>query len=109
MHLNRGTKISSLVQLWIAFIISAIVHCASDYAVTGGALWFSWRFFLLQPIGIAFEDAVISIANNYGFKHNTHWARLVGYIWVAVWVTATSPIYFGGLFEAKALLEELGE
>lgn len=108
LHLDRGSKISSSVQLWVAFILSAVIHSAGDYVVVGGTLWYSWQFYLLQPIGIAFEDTVISIAGSYGYKR-TRWTLLVGYIWVSVWVTATCAGYFGGMFQAKALLEELGE
>ncbi|KAF9510776.1 hypothetical protein BS47DRAFT_1395664 [Hydnum rufescens UP504] len=107
LGLDRGTKMSAYVQLWVAFVLSTIAHTWGDYALTAGALWFSWRFFLLQPIGIIFEDAVIRIANSYGWRNNTRWTRLVGYIWVSVWVTATCPIYFGGIYQARSLWYQL--
>ncbi|KAF9027338.1 hypothetical protein BDZ89DRAFT_1067007, partial [Hymenopellis radicata] len=61
LNLKAGTNASSYVQLYVAFVLSGIMHLVAEY--TAGMGWTnstSVTFFLIQATGIAFEDGVIA-------------------------------------------------
>jgi hypothetical protein len=58
-----------------------------------GTIRISLNFFLLQPIGILVEDAVISA---FGKRASTHW-KWLGYFWVLGWFTFSAFGFVDGL------------
>ncbi len=76
LRLKKGTKVSSFVQLSIAFALS---------------------FFLLQVVGITIEIMVINVAKWLSIRRSWHY---VGYVWVIVWFTYTIPDWMDPLHRA---------
>ncbi|PFH47757.1 hypothetical protein AMATHDRAFT_151394 [Amanita thiersii Skay4041] len=98
LNLRKGSIASFLVQVYIAFLLSGLMHLAGDYALlgswsAGGAM----EFFLLQAVGITFEISVLTIARRLGFSGQWKW---VGYLWVVTWFTLTVPGWADPLFRA---------
>jgi hypothetical protein len=67
----------------------------------------SLTFFMLQPLGIVVEAAVIVVFRRMGVQ--VHWmiSRVVGYVWVVLWFSYTLPVMLEpllrvGFFESGA-------
>lgn len=102
----RGTNRSSYTQLYVAFLLSAVLHLAGEYMYEKRIVYRSFKFFLLQAVAITFEDFVVYLAKRlllrWGTKLNPgnaeeSWAeavvRVVGYCWVTLWFCWVLPIY----------------
>lgn len=84
--------------------MSGLMHCAGDYAMFRGRFWFSPRFFIVQPIAIAVETAVIGAANALGFSRRfPNVASTIGYLWVVIWMSLTFPTFADPLWEVNLL------
>jgi Membrane bound O-acyl transferase family len=103
LRIPRGTLLSSYIQLYTAFTISGLFHAISVYSLpfTHGYPQPDHRyrnviaFFVIQAVGITFEDAVIGLFGpkclNWKGRHWWMW-RIVGYLWVAGWFWKTLPL-----------------
>jgi hypothetical protein len=80
-----------LVQLFIGFMASGLMHSGGDAMVGMQHLWASLPFFLAQPVAITLETAVIGIARQAGYTRSNIWIRLVGYAWVFLWFSISVP------------------
>ena len=80
-----------LVQLFVGFMVSGLMHSAGDAMVGIQHLWASLPFFLAQPVAITLETAVIGIARQAGYTRSNIWIRLVGYAWVFLWFSISVP------------------
>ncbi|KAF9644021.1 hypothetical protein BDM02DRAFT_3122623 [Thelephora ganbajun] len=102
----RGTNRSSYTQLYIAFLLSGIIHCAADFMVEKRMAYRSFKFFLLQAVAITFEDFVIYVVKGLLLRRGTElkpgkvhesWAeavvRVIGYCWVIIWFCLTLPVW----------------
>lgn len=109
LHLRPGTKASSYVQLYVAFILSAFMHWLAEVT----QLYDHWSqstalvFFPLQAIGITVEDGVIGIAQRWGVKASEGapplGLRVVGYFWTYLWFSIVGPIWWDALHRAGFL------
>lgn len=86
----------------IVFAISGLQHALIDMAE--GYSWQlsgSVQFFLTQAVGIMVEDAIQAIYSRqlsagYGKQVPSvlvRWARFIGYIWVAVFLVWSTPMW----------------
>ena len=79
------------------FLISGLHHLAID--ITSGIPWHesgAVRFFLMQGLGIIFERMVrfsyrIVFPGSYVDSQPAWWIRMVGYVWVIVFLSWTIP------------------
>ncbi|KAJ6602301.1 membrane bound O-acyl transferase family-domain-containing protein, partial [Mycena sp. CBHHK59/15] len=92
LHLQPGSNASSYVQLYTAFLISALIHYFAETMALrhwrGGAL----RFFLLQAGAITVEDFLVFLARKTPFvraPRRVVWAA--GYAWTLAWFTLSLP------------------
>ncbi|KAJ7770963.1 membrane bound O-acyl transferase family-domain-containing protein [Mycena maculata] len=73
LHLEPRSAGSAYTQIYIAFLISGIMHYLPEYMALrhwgGGAL----VFFLLQAVAITFEDAVQNVGKCLGIAANWRW------------------------------------
>jgi Sec-independent protein secretion pathway component TatC len=60
---------------------------------TGG----SFAFFMLQPLGIAFETVITNVFCRVGIQMHWRISRMVGFVWVLLWFSYTVPILVGPL------------
>lgn len=85
-----GTNLSSYTQLYIAFLISGLIHAGGDFMVVRYLPIFPLKFFLLQAVAITIEDFVIwctrSIRPKLGWLN-----KAIGFAWVVVWFTWSGP------------------
>ena len=90
--------ITTYFKLYTSFLISGLIHGTGDYVLyhsfsQGGAL----RFFLLQAVGITFEDGIIAIASHMGIGQNggkkSTASKMIGFVWVFVWFTYCMPMW----------------
>ncbi|KAJ4481970.1 membrane bound O-acyl transferase family-domain-containing protein [Lentinula aciculospora] len=88
-----GTWPSSYTQLYIAFFVSAVLHCFGDAMVGWEYLGASFPFFISQAFGITLEDIVIHLVRRTGLKVAPRISTAIGYMWVAVWMTFSLPWY----------------
>ncbi|KAJ7682049.1 membrane bound O-acyl transferase family-domain-containing protein [Mycena polygramma] len=103
LRLKPGSKASGYTQLYVAFLISGIMHYLPEYMALrhwgGGAL----RFFFLQAVAITFEECVQDAGRRLGLKAGWGW-KAVGYFWVWSWFAYClpgwqDPLLHEGVFE----------
>ncbi|MCJ1432277.1 hypothetical protein MMC27_001633 [Xylographa pallens] len=102
VRLQRGSLTARYAHLLAVFAISGLQHALVDRAE--GYSWQSSgsiQFFLTQAAGIMLEDAIQAMYNQQlGRNHNKHsrsiqanWVRYTGYIWVAVFLIWSTPVW----------------
>ncbi|THH16553.1 hypothetical protein EW146_g4107 [Bondarzewia mesenterica] len=90
---KKGTSGSSYTQLYVAFIVSGLMHCAGDAMVGWEYFGSSLPFFVLQALAITVEDGVIELYRRSGVRLPLKVTRWIGYLWVFVWFSFSCPIY----------------
>ena len=80
LHLPRG-KLATYFKLFTTFLISGLLHAIAEHLFfqnfhEGATV----QYFLLQAVGITFEDAVIGIASRLGSRGSNTF-KLIGYLW----------------------------
>ncbi|KAF4435899.1 hypothetical protein F53441_13407 [Fusarium austroafricanum] len=91
-RLRRGTLVSRYTRLFLAFLMSGLMHhCIGHlYLFAADAMFASERFYAIQAVGIAFEDAVQAMTAHVHIPMPVR--RVVGYIWVLVFLSWSTPI-----------------
>ncbi|KIL63500.1 hypothetical protein M378DRAFT_79605 [Amanita muscaria Koide BX008] len=92
--LEKKTYAYFLVQIFIAFLISAAIHTTADLVFFGegsGAVY----FFLPQAVIVVIEDI---IARTIGASARWHLVdpvirRFLGYLWVLIWFILSIPLW----------------
>jgi hypothetical protein len=90
-------------QLYVAFLVSGILHMAGDYMLLQNLTGVSVQFFLLQAVAITFEDAIIGTARRIGVTTASPLTRAVGFCWVFVWFALSVPYWFDPIFSNGVL------
>lgn len=131
LRLKPRAQQSVYVQLVTGFFISGLIHSGIDYALYGRRTFCWWvcrtmgqcgisgnggeggggamSFFLLQPVAIIGEDAVIRFANSLPgvSRWRRHW-HLLGYLWVLTWFTYCMPMWLDPLIRSGMVESNLG-
>ncbi|KAJ5124398.1 uncharacterized protein N7515_008223 [Penicillium bovifimosum] len=112
--LQRHSKAERYTNLFIVFLISAVLHVVVDVlqsvpAERSGSM----VFYLAFVPGIMFEDAVQGIWKQIAAVPKSRqvgeaslpaivppWKRAVGYIWVMLWLGVTSTWYFTPMIQS---------
>lgn len=102
----RGTNLSSYTQLYVAFFLSALFHTFGETIHERRMTYRNLKFFLLQAVGITFEDFIVYVAKRLlvqrGIKPNAGKAdggwvhaavRVIGYCWLLLWFCLTLPVW----------------
>lgn len=115
LHLAPHTWLTRNTKLFLAFLLSGLMHSAGDYGMYNGSKWFSLRFFILQPFAIMAEDAVIEWwggpdkkkvvgdrdSNGKVKEQNQsgeRWKTYLGWSWVAFCFCVTMPEFGYGFW-----------
>ena len=106
----RRTNRSSYTKLYVAFFLSALLHFAGDFMFERRLVYYSFKFFLLQPVAITFEILVIQATKRIlcqrgielklgrpGQRWGGAVVRVVGYCWVILWFCLTVPVWLDEL------------
>ncbi|KAI5988125.1 hypothetical protein EDC04DRAFT_2507158, partial [Pisolithus marmoratus] len=83
---EREPWVKSYIRLCNAFLCSAFMHTCGDNANHPNVIGFSIPFFLLQPVGVLIEDAVMEGGKRIGLRRRG-WMKVVGYPWVLLWIS----------------------
>ncbi|KAJ4465286.1 membrane bound O-acyl transferase family-domain-containing protein [Lentinula edodes] len=99
LRLTPGTNLSAYTKLFIAFLISGIIHQMGDYSLQHRDFWAggSLTFFLLQAAAIMVEDGAIALGKKAGIQDGKR-IRLLGYVWTASWFALCLPIWVDPYF-----------
>ncbi|KAM6492407.1 Membrane bound O-acyl transferase family domain containing protein [Amanita muscaria] len=98
LRLKKGSLASFLVQMYVGFAISALIHFGGEYSVLGRwSCQHAVRFFFLQAIGVSVETVVFEIGKKLSIRGSWYW---VGYLWVLGWFMYTFPGWMDPLFRA---------
>ncbi|KAF7907856.1 hypothetical protein BELL_0449g00010 [Botrytis elliptica] len=94
LHIPRSTLIARYLKVLITFAVSGATHVAADYGsgiypAQSGAM----SFFCAQALGIMIEDGVQEIWRLMGGKKNTLLGKIIGFIWVSVFICWSSPVW----------------
>jgi len=88
----KGT-FTTYFKLFTTFLISGLMHASGDYILHQNFYQgTSVQFFVLQAVGITFEDAVIALASRVGYKQSGVF-KLIGFVWVFAWFTFCMPLW----------------
>jgi hypothetical protein len=91
LNFKSGSHLSSYTQLYVGFTVSGLAHMLGDAMVGMQYLGLSFPFFLAQAVAITVEDAVIGLARCAGIDTPWYLTRVVGYIWVFIWLSISVP------------------
>lgn len=123
---EREPWATSYRRLCYAFVCSAFVHSCGEVVLQFGAwndlsstsasevmdvsnvIGYSALYFLLQPVGVLVEDAVMEVGKRMGLKEGT-WTRMVGYAWVVAFTSFFSAFSLDGLSNAFRVGHRPGE
>ncbi len=102
LHIPRGTWLSSQVQVYTAFLLSALIHSTGDLMLGTQHFGRSFPFFIANALAITLEDAVVALGTSMGIGESgpTQATRLLGYAWVMLWVRFSAPMYVDWMFES---------
>ncbi|TBU24283.1 membrane bound O-acyl transferase family-domain-containing protein [Dichomitus squalens] len=100
LRIPRGTFLSSQVQVYVAFAVSGLLHSFGDLANAQTTRAGSFLYFLYNGLAITFEDVVIKLAKAFGFTGPTTTTRWLGYAWVVLWVSLSTPVYVDWMYES---------
>ena len=99
LRLPKGTLVTRYLHLSLVFLSSGLLHAGVEFtqgypARQSGQI----PFFLTQVVGIILEDIVQAL---YRATRGVKWgtpptplARAVGYVWLAVFLWWSTPIWF---------------
>ena len=96
LQIRRASLLSRYTRLFLAFLISGLIHHSSDLAMgipraEAGSL----VLFLLQPLGIMLEDAIQTLTRRVPTSRSLDWARrVIGYVWVVIFLAWSTPKWF---------------
>ena len=106
LHLPKGT-FTTYFKLFTSFLISGLIHATGDYILLQNfSEGRSIQFFLLQAVGITFEDGVIALAQRLGYKESNAF-KLFGFAWVFAWFAFSMPMWLDPEMHAGAIDEGL--
>jgi len=88
---HKGSWVSSYIQLYTAFTISALIHTAGDIVVGAHHFGRSFPFFFIQAVAITLEDTAIALAKRTSLFHSPFLARALGFTWVGFWFASLMP------------------
>lgn len=93
LRLRRGTLLSRYTRIFLAFFLSGLMHFPMDRAF--GLRYSdlaSVRFFSIQALGVMVEDGVQAATAGLAIPPRVR--RLVGYVWVVVFLWWSTPTWF---------------
>ena len=95
LGLQKGGLVARYTLILLSFTVSGLVHVAEEYGA-GVPLHQSnsMRFFCMQTLGIMSEDGVQALFHWSNADRKRSWTRAVGYIWVILWISWSSPAWY---------------
>ena len=101
LRFRKGSWAARYYNIFLTFFISGAIHCLTIFAA-GFTLQQScgaFKYFCAQVLGIILEDSVQAVYRWIrGHRRNSQkqpplWARLVGFAWVVLFLTWSTPAF----------------
>ena len=93
LRLQKGT-LRTCLKLFIAFLVSGVIHDAAEYVLYQKWAGHSIKFFLLQVVAIICEGAIITLATKAGLSSKPNsFVKFIGFVWVFTWFTYCLPLW----------------
>ena len=108
MRIPGASAAAYILRIVLVFALSGAVHLGMDFGFLvpverSGAI----HFFVLQGFGMMFEQLVVSVWTSvFGKNRMGKAGRVVGYLWVCMFLAATAPVWLVPIIEG---LYEVGE
>ncbi|EJT96882.1 hypothetical protein DACRYDRAFT_119709 [Dacryopinax primogenitus] len=101
LHLQPSSQLASYSQLYLAFLLSGLVHFCGSYALlrSPSLALSTLQFFALQPLVITLEDGAIALGKRLGISPGVD-VRILGYTWTAACLTVMAPYWLDPLVHA---------
>ncbi|KAK5073635.1 hypothetical protein LTR51_004216 [Lithohypha guttulata] len=83
--LKKGSLVSRYFRLYWSFFASTCLHLVGSLNLPysdGG--WNTIVFFMVQPLAITLEDAMIAMGRGIGFR-NSALTHAIGFLWTFLW------------------------
>ncbi|KAL7266714.1 hypothetical protein RUND412_010730 [Rhizina undulata] len=100
---ERRGLLAQMLRLWIPFVMSGILHLAGNWTNASCGLG-SFRFFLLQPMGILIEAGFVRIYSACVDRRGKERVeKVLKFLWTLAWFVVTSQSFiaeyrYGGLW-----------
>ena len=101
----RGSKRSSYTKLYVEFFLYELIHLTSDFISAKRMTYGPFKFYLLLPVTVTFENLVIYLVKcllrlggielKFGKTDGSWVVRVVGHCWVVLWLCLTLPVLTG--------------
>ena len=105
LSLSRHSRLTKIFKLYTAFLVSGLLHYGGDaFLLQNPNATGAIQFFLLQATAITFETGALALTRKAGlFGPGSNLAylmgfRLLGYLWVVVWLAFSLPVWIDPLF-----------
>jgi cellulose synthase/poly-beta-1,6-N-acetylglucosamine synthase-like glycosyltransferase len=102
LELRKGTFQSKYVQLFVGFIVSAIIHAGvamlCSKSLNDDA---SLYFFTVQAVVIMFEDHVIALGRYLSLQESPFW-HMIGFLWTITAIGFTCRTWVACLIDNGA-------
>ncbi|EDR02596.1 uncharacterized protein LACBIDRAFT_308235 [Laccaria bicolor S238N-H82] len=100
LKFRAGSALSSYTQLYVAFLLSGIIHAAGDWmamrSITSARL--TIQYYIMQAMVITVEDMVIAAAKKFGISRIPFF---VSYAWVIWWMAWSGPMWIETVIQAE--------
>ena len=107
---KKKSQKGTLLRVAVAFACSGILHACASYTTLGNTrpIYGSFRFFMLQPVGIIAQRVVSGWMKSWGLRARIPvWLRGIGnLVVVAVWCYVVGPMVAGDFAATGILLYE---
>lgn len=100
LEFPKGSFMSSYIQLYVAFVMSGLIHAAADWVLMKDLSSFKGNlvFYSSQALVISFEDAVVALVKRLKISPKACPDVLL-YGWVIVCLGFTSPLWFESMIK----------
>lgn len=91
---KRGT-VARLIRLIVPFLISGAIHASGSYTTWGDTKpFYSFLFFILQPVGIVIQILGGLVLKKLGLQTKIHpsFGKAVNVLFTVVWLLNTFPL-----------------
>ncbi|OJJ49482.1 hypothetical protein ASPZODRAFT_129961 [Penicilliopsis zonata CBS 506.65] len=105
LHLPRHSRVERSMSVLLAFLLSGLMHhVGSPVEEASGAI----PFFTVFAVGMVIEDELLWRwrcwfgRGFYSTATTTIWERIVGFVWVSVWLAMVAPWYTADIVRVVA-------
>lgn len=93
LHIPKGSYLSNYFKVFGAFFVAYALHGYGTH-LGGGTQGADWNFFMSQAVAIWVEETAVRLFKRSGLSVRPSLAKLVGYIWTALFIATSVMLWF---------------